>query len=100
MPHDVFSVLFVAYFLALNGAYTLLLLAGGTQVADWVRRRPMRDFRGVCTSALSLPVTIIVPAYNEAPVIVDAIRSLLASRYRELHILVVNDGSTDGTLAA
>jgi len=98
MLHDVFGLLFVAYFLALNAAYTLLLLAGGTQVADWVRRRPMRDFQGVSTSSLSLPVTIIVPAYNEAPVIVDAVRSLLASRYRELHVLVVNDGSTDRTL--
>jgi cellulose synthase/poly-beta-1,6-N-acetylglucosamine synthase-like glycosyltransferase len=97
---DALGVVFIAYFLTLNGTYTLLLVLGGTQVADWVRRRPMRDFRGVSRSALSLPVTIIVPAYNEEPVLVDAVRSLLASRYRELHVLVVNDGSRDGTLGA
>ena len=97
---DAFNLIFVAYFVALNGAYTVLLLLGGAQVAEWVRRRPMRDFRGVSRSALSLPVTIIVPAYNEEPVIVDSVRSLLASRYRELHVLVVNDGSRDGTLPA
>ena len=64
------------------------------------RRRPLRDFRGVSASPLSLPVTILAPAYNEEPVIVPSIRSLLASHYRELQVVVINDGSTDGTLAA
>jgi glycosyltransferase involved in cell wall biosynthesis len=31
---------------------------------------------------------------------VPSIRSLLASHYRELQVMVINDGSTDGTLAA
>jgi cellulose synthase/poly-beta-1,6-N-acetylglucosamine synthase-like glycosyltransferase len=43
-------------------------------------------------------VTILVPAYNEAPVIVHSVHALLGSRYRELQIMVINDGSTDGTL--
>ncbi len=89
---------FAVYFLALNVIYTLLLVLGSRQVSDWVRRRPLRDFRQVGSSALSVPVTIIVPAYNEQPVIVSSVRSLLASAYRELQVLVVNDGSTDGTL--
>jgi cellulose synthase/poly-beta-1,6-N-acetylglucosamine synthase-like glycosyltransferase len=97
---DAFELVFVVYFAALNGAYTLLLLIGGTQVSDWVRRRPLRDFRGVSRSPLSLPVTIIVPAFNEAPVIVHSVRALLGSRYRELQVMVVNDGSTDATLDA
>ena len=70
--HHVVEFGFIAYFAALNAAYTLLLGLGGGQVADWVRRRPMRDFRGVSNSPLSLPITIIVPAYNEAPVIVHS----------------------------
>ncbi len=98
--HHVVEFGFIAYFAALNAAYTLLLGLGGGQVADWVRRRPMRDFRGVSNSPLSLPITIIVPAYNEAPVIVHSVRALLASRYRELHVMVVNDGSSDGTMQA
>jgi cellulose synthase/poly-beta-1,6-N-acetylglucosamine synthase-like glycosyltransferase len=53
----------------------------------------------VSESSLATPVTIIVPAYNEAPVIVASVRSLLASRFAELEVLVVNDGSTDDTLA-
>jgi cellulose synthase/poly-beta-1,6-N-acetylglucosamine synthase-like glycosyltransferase len=97
---EAFELVFVTYFAALNGGYTLLLLIGGGQVSDWVRRRPMRDFRGVSVSPLSLPVTIVVPAFNEAAVIVHSVRALLASRYRELQVMVVNDGSTDATLDA
>ncbi|HWB35600.1 MAG TPA: glycosyltransferase family 2 protein, partial [Rugosimonospora sp.] len=46
------------------------------------------------------PVTVIVPAYNEEVGIVAAVRSLAASDYPELEVLVVDDGSTDGTAAA
>ena len=43
-------------------------------------------------------VSIIVPAYNEAKVIVQTITSLLAQEYLgPLEILVVDDGSADGT---
>jgi cellulose synthase/poly-beta-1,6-N-acetylglucosamine synthase-like glycosyltransferase len=96
----IFESAFLAYFTVLNLAYTGLLLLGSGQVSEWVRRRPLRDFRGVADSPLSLPVTIIVPAYDEEPVIVHSVRSLLASHYRELQVMVVNDGSKDGTLAA
>lgn len=45
------------------------------------------------------PVTIIVPAYNEGAVIQASIRSLLRLEYQAYEILVVDDGSTDDTLA-
>ena len=45
------------------------------------------------------PVTIIVPAFNEGPVIQQAIRSLLELDYPIYEILVVDDGSRDETYA-
>lgn len=42
-------------------------------------------------------VSVIVPAYNEAKVIVRTIESLLASDYPNFEIIVVDDGSTDET---
>jgi poly-beta-1,6 N-acetyl-D-glucosamine synthase len=45
------------------------------------------------------PVTIIVPAFNEGMVIEASIRSLLELEYPHYEVLVVDDGSTDDTLA-
>jgi biofilm PGA synthesis N-glycosyltransferase PgaC len=42
-------------------------------------------------------VSIIVPSYNEETVIERSIRSLLSQQYRNFEIIVVDDGSTDGT---
>ena len=43
------------------------------------------------------PVTVLVPAYNEAAGIAGTVRSLLASTHPYLQIVVIDDGSTDGT---
>jgi cellulose synthase/poly-beta-1,6-N-acetylglucosamine synthase-like glycosyltransferase len=45
------------------------------------------------------PVSVIVPAYNEAANIAKTVLSLVASDYPCLEIIVVDDGSTDGTAA-
>ncbi len=42
-------------------------------------------------------VTVLIPAFNEEAVILDTIRSALASGYPALEILVIDDGSTDHT---
>jgi glycosyltransferase involved in cell wall biosynthesis len=51
------------------------------------------------SSAESPLVSIVMPAYNVAWCIGRAIDSVLAQDFRSYELIVVNDGSTDGTLA-
>jgi cellulose synthase/poly-beta-1,6-N-acetylglucosamine synthase-like glycosyltransferase/peptidoglycan/xylan/chitin deacetylase (PgdA/CDA1 family) len=60
-----------------------------------VRRDPWRPV-GVDPPAVS----VVVPAYNEEVGIRACVRSIAAADYPEVEIVVVDDGSTDGTAAA
>lgn len=43
-------------------------------------------------------VTVLIPAHNEESVIVQTVQSVLLSDYADMHVIVVDDGSTDATL--
>jgi glycosyltransferase involved in cell wall biosynthesis len=45
----------------------------------------------------SVLVSVIVPTYNRAAQVVGALSSVLAQTHRDLEVIVVDDGSTDGT---
>ena len=61
------------------------------------RRHVRLSTRRVAGEQWLPPVTVLVPAYNEAVGIEQAVRSLAASDYPHLEVLVIDDGSTDGT---
>jgi peptidoglycan/xylan/chitin deacetylase (PgdA/CDA1 family)/GT2 family glycosyltransferase len=69
---------------------TILLLA----LARRHRRRPERER---FDPSFTPPVSIVVPAYNEAAGIEAAVRSLALGDYPGVDVIVVDDGSTDGT---
>lgn len=50
------------------------------------------------TSDTTPPVSIIIPAYNEAAGIAESVRSMAMLKYTRKEIIVVNDGSSDGTV--
>ncbi len=95
----IFYNLFVLfYFLGINGSYLVLIiiaffrlrLSGITAQTAY----PGHTFR----SEFYKPLSMIVPAYNEASTIADTVFSTLSLQYPEIEIIVVNDGSRDNTL--
>jgi len=86
-------------FTSLFGALTALLLvvcvARGILVI-WLARRHRRRPRAI-DPTFSPPVSVVVPAYNEAAGIAGAVHSIASSRYPNFEVIVVDDGSTDDT---
>ena len=68
-----------------------LILVGLFAIID--RLRPHRQ----PTPGFNPRVAVFIPAYNEEKVIVRTIRSVLNSDYTNLHVIVIDDGSTDRT---
>ncbi|MBW3626862.1 MAG: glycosyltransferase, partial [Actinobacteria bacterium] len=75
----------------------VLVLLRGLVLLGFARRHAGRSRRNVADQTFRPPVSVIVPAYNEEAGIEAVVRSLVASRYPELEVIVVDDGSTDRT---
>jgi len=45
----------------------------------------------------NLPITVLMPVYNAAPFLAEAIESILNQTYTDFEFLIINDGSTDSS---
>ena len=90
----------LCYYIIINAYYTMLFIASLFESLLRVRQQRHEDFRAISRSRLTLPLSVIVPAYNEERPIRDCIYSLIKLDYPQYEIIVVNDGSTDHTLKA
>ncbi|HET9461224.1 MAG TPA: glycosyltransferase [Gaiellaceae bacterium] len=97
--HVVVLICFV-YLLFTTAVYVMLTVIGA--VESLVRRQESssEDYETLAASRFTIPVSVLVPAYNEERVIAATTRSMLELDYPEHEVIVVNDGSSDGTLAA
>ena len=94
-----FNALVVFYFVALNTTYLILFLISLVEVLKFVRRTFFSDYRQIMQSDMTWPISVLIPAADEEKTIVETVRSLLMINYGEFEIIVINDGSTDKTLA-
>ena len=90
---------FFFYYLLSNVVYLGLLVISLVHSAAQQRRLGSVRLERTALSPLIPPISLIVPAHNEERTIIDAIESFLTLDYPELEVIVVNDGSTDDTLA-
>ncbi|MGA9795539.1 MAG: glycosyltransferase [Rhizomicrobium sp.] len=75
------------------GVARLFFLSG---LALWNRRSEREQFEAPA-GGTPFSVSVIIPAYNEEKVVVRTVHDILASTYRELEVIVVDDGSLDDT---
>ena len=87
----------VFFILYLIGYSTFLFLAVVVGASTLYQTKQPTLLKNVLEKNYYVPVTIIVPAYNEEVTVVDTVRSLLALDYKTYEIVVVDDGSQDNT---
>lgn len=90
--------LILAYFVGLHVGYLLL---DGSAITALLRdaRDPSGELLPTADLSLAPPVSVLVPAFNEQLTVVSTVRALLGLNYSHHEVVVVNDGSTDHTLA-
>lgn len=69
-----------------------LLIIGLCALIDRLRHR-----KNFADAGYSPRVAVLIPAYNEEKVIARTIRSVLMSTYKNIRVIVIDDGSKDNT---
>jgi cellulose synthase/poly-beta-1,6-N-acetylglucosamine synthase-like glycosyltransferase len=88
----------LVYFGVLSLAYLTFTLVAWNRLAAHRRARTYAPLDEIFTSPFTPPVSVVLPAFNEETGIVSSVTSLLDLRYPRHEVIVVNDGSADGTL--
>lgn len=88
------EVFFVIYLIGYASFLFISVLSGGNETFNSMKKKQLRN---EIHHDYFVPVSIIVPAYNEEVTISETMKSLLKLDYRHYEIIVVNDGSTDQT---
>ncbi len=94
----VFNYFIFLYVIIVDGFYLLLFLLSFKQVKEYLKQSPYSEIKEFSLSNLTTPISILVPAYNEEKTIVHSVYSLLQINYPEYEIIIINDGSKDGTM--
>ena len=89
--------IFLGYFVVLNAVYLALNVIALFALRRYMGQR-VADVGPALSPELDLPISVIVPAYNESLTIGESVRALLQLEYPHFEIVVVNDGSKDATL--
>jgi biofilm PGA synthesis N-glycosyltransferase PgaC len=82
----------------LNLVHFAFYLVGGNFYDIWQFRRSSKSRKnGQKERRFNPLVSVVIPAYNESKGIERTLDSIMLSEYRNIEVIVINDGSTDDT---
>jgi cellulose synthase/poly-beta-1,6-N-acetylglucosamine synthase-like glycosyltransferase len=89
---------FLFYFLCVNSGYLMLNVLAFIGMRRYLGSQVVEGIPQAYANFMP-PVSVLVPAYNEATTIASSVLSQLQLTYHEFEVIVINDGSSDGTMA-
>lgn len=90
--------LFFAFAFTAILSYIILAIISAVETIDYMKKNSFVNYKEILSSSISPSISIIAPAYNETLNIVENVRSLLSNHYVNYDVIIVNDGSKDGSL--
>lgn len=93
-----FNYFILFYVLVINFIYFIQLILSAFSLSDYIKKMLYSDYEKYISSENMIPISVLVPAYNEEETIVESLKSLLSLNYPTYEIVVINDGSKDSTL--
>jgi cellulose synthase/poly-beta-1,6-N-acetylglucosamine synthase-like glycosyltransferase len=95
------SVLFYLFiFISLFNIIHIAMYLVGANIYDIRTFRLQRKHKVISTLHNKPLVSVLIPAYNEEKVIERSLQSVWNNTYENIEIIVISDGSTDGTASA
>jgi len=88
---------FTIYFIGLHGGYLILNGISVISIRKYMEQHSVNNLPNIYTG-MEMPISLLVPAYNEELSIIDSVLALLQVNYPDYEIIVINDGSNDNTL--
>ena len=92
------SWMIIAVGLTQNIIYAWNIPMAWREIREHSQRNDTQTAWDLLTSKDAMAISIVVPAYNEGPTIIESVRALLGIQYPNFEIIIVNDGSADTTL--
>ncbi len=90
--------IFAFYAVSISSIYLVLMILSRNVIRNQQISWSIADKKFLYTNGILPPVSILAPAYNEEKTIVQNIYSLLSLDYPNFELIVINDGSGDGTM--
>jgi cellulose synthase/poly-beta-1,6-N-acetylglucosamine synthase-like glycosyltransferase len=88
---------FLIYVIAIHTVYLSLNIISFLFILRYQKFKMLKSLPQIY-SGLEPPVSILVPAFNEEMTIISTVESLMQLTYPEYEVIIINDGSRDGTL--
>jgi cellulose synthase/poly-beta-1,6-N-acetylglucosamine synthase-like glycosyltransferase len=93
-----FNFALIYYSFTINALYFILLLLSATGSIRQSKYASIKKNTLLFERNMMPSISIIAPAYNESATIIESVNSLINLWYPRYELIVVNDGSSDGTL--